>query len=140
MAIRTLHKRLVAPVGAFLLVAAACSNPAGPSSGLAVSGSWQGSALLPNGYNATLTLQQNGTSVTGTMRIGGVMGESPISGTVASGNRTFTWLVNYDCEIWSGVLTVASNNREMDGPLSINRTGCVPAQSSGSGTLTLDKQ
>lgn len=137
-----LRHRLLPALGAALLTAAGCSdsNPGGPSSALAVSGSWSGSALLPNGFTATLTLQQTGTSVTGTMRIAGVMGESPITGTVAPGNRTFTWQVNYNCEIWSGVLTVASNNREMDGPLSINRSGCVPAQSSSSGTLSLDKR
>jgi len=129
-------------LGGVLSLAAGCSSPASPSgsgSSFAVNGSWTGTALLPNAYTTTMTLQQTGMSVTGTMRIAGVIGTSPITGTVASGNRTFTWQVNSGCEVWSGTLTVASGNSEMKGPLTINRTGCIPARSSGSGTLSMDK-
>jgi len=134
--------RTFVPLGAVLLVAAGCSSPASPSgsgSSLAVNGSWTGTALLPNAYTATMTLQQTGTAVTGTLRIFGVTPALPITGTVASGNRTFTWQMNDGCEVWSGTLTVASGNSDMNGPLTINRTGCVPARSSGAGTLSMDK-
>lgn len=141
MSARVLRGRIAAVVGAALLAAAGCDNPSGPSqNALALAGTWQGSALLPNGFGATMTLQQNGAAVSGTLRIAGVMGETPLTGTVTNSTRTMTWQVNYGCEIWTGTLTVASGSREMDGPLQTNRTGCVPAENSGSGTLTLDKQ
>ena len=141
MSAGTFRGCFAAVIGAGLLVAAGCDNPSGPSqNAVALAGTWQGSALLPNGFSATMNLQQNGSAVSGTLRIAGVMGETPLTGTFTTSTRIMSWQVNDGCEIWTGTLTVASGSREMDGPLQINRTGCVPAQNSGSGTLRLDKQ
>jgi len=48
--------------------------------------------------------------------------------------------VSRGCEVWGGVLTVASTGRQMAGPVVIDRTGCQPVQSSESGNLSLTKQ
>jgi len=139
---RTLRYRFVAPMGAMLLAAAGCSSPTSPSgqSTLSVAGSWVGTAHLPNAYDAILSLQQNGSAVSGTMRITGAVGDSPLTGTITPNDRTFTWRVNYDCQVWTGVLTIAADGREMDGPLEFDRSGCVPALSNGSGALSLSEQ
>jgi hypothetical protein len=138
---RAFRNRLAVPLGFVVLAAVGCSNPAGPSeTSLDVAGNWVGTAALPNGYTASLGLQQNGAAVSGTMRIAGVMGETPITGSVASNDRTFKWKVNRNCEVWTGTLSIDGSVQQMSGPLAIDRTGCQPAQSNGSGTLSVGRQ
>jgi hypothetical protein len=107
---------------------------------MSVAGSWVGTVLLPNAYNATMALQQNGNAVSGTMRIGGVMGETPITGNLDSAARTMSWRVYRSCEEWRGTLTAEGSGQSMTGPLYIDRTGCQPAQSNGDGRLMLDRR
>lgn len=138
---RTFRNLFIAPMGLVLLAAIACGSPASPSSPtLSVAGSWAGTAELPNPYSATMSLQQTGSAVSGTMRIAGATAQVPVTGTVNSGDRTFTWRANYNCEVWSGVLTIAGSAGTMNGPLTYDRSGCTPALSNGSGTLSLNKQ
>jgi len=135
--------RLAVSIGVAALLTGACgSSPSAPSPSQAtsVAGTWDGTTLLPNAYSTTLTLQQSGGSVSGRMRIAGVMGESPITGTVASGGRTLTWRVNYNCEVWTGDLALDGGGLRLEGLLFVDRRGCVPARSSGSGNLTLEKR
>lgn len=138
---RTTRHHVFAALGAALLAAASCSNPVGPSgNSTSVAGSWSGTALLPNGYGAYLTLQQTGTTVTGTMKVTGVFKEMPITGAVDSSTRTFTWKVSQGCELWSGTLTIAANDRDMNGPLSIDGSGCVPQVANSVGKISLTRQ
>jgi hypothetical protein len=116
---RTFRNRLAVPLGVVVLAAVGCGgNPAGP----------------------TLNLEQSGSAVSGTMRIAGVMGETPITGNVASGDRTLAWKVSYGCEVWTGTLNIDGSVQQMSGPLEIDRTGCQPAQRNGSGTLSVDRR
>jgi hypothetical protein len=141
MSTRTLRRGIAALLGVGVFAAVGCGgSPASPSgqSAVAVNGSWTGTAILPNAYSTTMTLQQSGSDVSGTMRIAGAL-NGPITGTVPSGTRTFLWRANHDCEVWSGTLTVDGSGNAMQGPLTIDRTGCVPATSSGSGTLNLQR-
>jgi hypothetical protein len=139
---RTFRNRLAVPLGVVVLAAVGCGgNPAGPSEpSLEVAGRRVGTAILPNGYSATLNLEQSGSAVSGTMRIAGVMGETPITGNVASGDRTLAWKVSYGCEVWTGTLNIDGSVQQMSGPLEIDRTGCQPAQRNGSGTLSVDRR
>jgi hypothetical protein len=131
--------RFVVPLGAILLAGAGCSSPTGSSeAAVDVAGSWVGTVQLPNPYSATLSLQQSGASVSGTMRIAGVMKETPLTGSVSSSDRTLAWTVNRSCEAWTGRLTIDGSGRHMDGQLAIDRTGCQPAQSNETGTLSVD--
>lgn len=142
MLTRTLRSRLAVPLGAALFATAGCSSSTAPSDPppISVAGPWVGTVRLPNAYTASLGLQQNGSAVSGTMRISGVMNETPIAGDVSTGGRTMTWRVNRSCEVWTGTATVDATGRSMTGPLAIDRTGCQPAQSSGSGTLSVDRR
>lgn len=139
MLTRGCRGRFVAPLGALLLAGAGCTSPTGPSEpAVVVAGAWVGTATLPNAYSASLSLQQNGASVSGSMRIAGVMKETPLTGSVSSGDRTLAWTVNRSCEVWTGRLVVDGAGQHMDGQLAIDRTGCQPAQSNGTGRLSVD--
>jgi hypothetical protein len=124
-----------------VLLATACSSSTSPTpSQVSVAGTWYGTALLPNAYDASTTLQQTGTSVSGSMRITGVGNSLAFTGTLPAGSQTLSWRFNRDCEVWTGDLLVDSTARHMEGALHYDTSGCVPAKNSGSGTLSLDKQ
>jgi hypothetical protein len=126
--------------------AVACDGPTGPSGGGApeptptLAGTWFGSALLPNGFSARMTLQQSGASVNGTMTISGQYVDQPLTGTYASGTRALSWSVTDGCERWSGALTLSTDGRRLSGTLARDGRGCVPPVRDASGTLTFDKQ
>ena len=134
------YRRSVALMAALTLGAVACSDSTGPEEGaLNVSGSWSGTSLLPNGRSTQLSLIQNGTSISGTAKVSGAFPAAglAINGEFQSSNRRVTWVALHDCEIWAVVLTVNSAGTEMSGAVQIDRSACVPAQSSGSGTMTV---
>ena len=116
-----------------------CSNSSGPGS-FDVSGHWTGIASLPNGRSTSADLQQTGTAASGTMTVAGAFVSTALTGQVSSQNRTLTWTLMRGCEVWGGVATVTADGGKMSGPVDIDRSGCQPAQSDGSGTLTLTRQ
>jgi hypothetical protein len=125
-----------------VMVLAGCSesDPTAPES-LEIAGSWAGSVLLPNGYGTSFNLVQNGSTISGEMRVSGSFPKGlPVTGALDASGRTFTWTVTRGCEIWGGVLNVHPNELEMAGPIVINRIGCRPAQSNGGGRLTVSKR
>lgn len=136
-----LRRPIVTSLASLMLATlAGCGDATGPGD-VTVSGTWAGSITLPNGYSASATLQQTGSAVSGTMRVSGAFVQGlPITGDVAAANRTFTWLVARGCEVWGGVLNVDAGGATMSGPVTINRVGCQPAQSNGSGQLSLTRQ
>jgi len=122
---------------------AGCSDDDDPGAvdTLNVSGRWSGGATLPNPRSTVMTLQQSGSGVSGQMSVSGSFPQGlPVTGTIDVASRTVTWAVARDCEVWGGVLTVSGDRRQMSGPLVINRSGCQPAQSNGSGNLTLNRE
>ena len=116
-----------------------CSNSSGPGS-FDVSGHWTGVASLPNGRSTSADLQQTGTAASGTMTVSGAFLNTALTGQVSSQNRTLTWSLMRGCEVWSGVATVTADGGNMSGPVSIDRSGCQPAQSDGGGALSLTRQ
>jgi hypothetical protein len=134
------HTRNLVSMAALLAFAAACSDLTG-TSGLVLAGTWQGSAILPNGYTTVFSLSQNGNAASGTIRISGVIGaNTPITGQVNSSDRTYVWTAARGCELWGGVMNVSQDGEEMTGPVLIDRSGCVPAQNNGSGKISLVRQ
>jgi hypothetical protein len=142
MITRTLRNGCAAAFGAGLLAVGCGGSPTAPTPTpqLTIAGAWLGTVLLPNAYTAQLSLQQSGASVSGTMRVYGVMPETPVAGTVSAGSRTLSWRVNDDCEVWTGDLDVDGSGTHMQGALRVDRKGCKPAQSDDAGTLSLDKR
>ncbi len=124
----------------FTIPAIGCSDndPTAPS--LNIAGAWSGSASLPNTTSAGFTLQQTGSTISGTMRVSSAFPQGlTLTGTVDGSGRTFTWAVARGCEVWGGVLNIGAGNTQMNGAVVINRTGCQPAQSNGSGTVTVTR-
>lgn len=118
----------------------ACGDSTGPDEALNVAGAWQGTARLPNAYTTTMNLQQTGSGVTGSMTVVGSIVGRTVTGQVDATDRTFMWAVSRNCEIWGGVLSIDAAGQAMSGPVLIDRTGCQPAQSNGSGTLSMTRQ
>lgn len=135
------HSSSLLVLAAVLMTAAACKDSTGPS-GLNLSGTWVGGSLLPNPYTTTFELQQTGNNVSGLLRISGVLpfAGSAITGQVDPEDRTLAWVIGRGCEVWAGVLAVSADGQQLSGPVQIDRTGCVPAQSSGSGTMSVTRQ
>ena len=136
------YSRSVAMMVAITLGAAACSDSTGPDEAeLNVSGSWSGISLLPNGRTTQLSLTQNGTSITGNAKVSGAFPAAglAINGEIQSANRRVSWVALRECEIWAVVLNVNAAGDEMSGVVQIDRSACVPAQSNGSGTMTLTR-
>lgn len=98
-----------------------------------VSGTWTGTALLPNAFNTRADFNQNGNDIGGTMRVNAAFPESPVVGEISDTGR-LTWAVNNECERWSGTLTLSGG--ELSGTIALDDTGC-PDPVNVSGTLTL---
>lgn len=110
------------------------------SGGINIAGSWSGVASFPSGFSTSMTLQQNGTAISGQMRTtAGFAGGLPIIGDLNSDDRTFTWSVGRTCETWSGTLTISDDENEMTGPILVDRSGCQ-GQSNANGSLRLTRQ
>jgi hypothetical protein len=133
----SLRSRIVVSVAIALLGVAGCG---GPSSMDVLTGAWRGVASLPNGVTTNVTLQQNGDQVSGTMSITGALNNQPLSGVYSSSTRKLTWSVPFNCEMWTGELTLDATGRKLEGSIGRNGSGCVPPVSNANGTLTLDKQ
>lgn len=114
-----------------------CSDQTGLQN-LVLTGSWTGTITLPNGYTTSMNLSQTSTNVSGTMTIAGSFVNRNVTGTVDGDTRGFAWAVLKDCEVWGGVLTVDAEGSSMEGPVLVDRSGCV-GQSNVSGTLRLSK-
>jgi hypothetical protein len=124
-----------------VVLAAGCGSPAGPSDTVgAMAGSWGGTALLPAARGAGMTLQQTGSAVTGTMSLGGVFLDRPLTGTYASSTRTFTWSVGFNCETWTGQMMLEGAGGSLAGTIRRDGRGCVPPVSDVNGTLSLDRR
>lgn len=132
----------------FIVIAAAVtlgcdSNSTSEPTGFDLSGSWTGSATVPDSTFASINLEQRVTSVTGELSINTRFPQGQaLSGSVDISTRYFTWQVANGCEVWSGTLVVASDARSMDGSLLIERDACPPDQAamgSTSGTLSLTR-
>ena len=130
------------PVGALgalvlALSLSGCSDQTGLE-GLVLTGTWTGTVTLPNGYTTSMNLSQTSTNVSGTMTIAGSFVNRNVTGTVDADTRGFAWAVLKDCEVWGGVLTVSGDGSSMEGPVLLDRTGCV-GQSNVSGMLRLTR-
>jgi hypothetical protein len=106
-------------------------------------GTWTGSVLLPDASPATMKLQQRGNAVTGEMAVSTLFPQGrALTGQVDTAARTFVWAVDFDCEAWSGTLTISPDAQAMEGSLQIVRSACPPAQAAlgeSTGTLSLTK-
>lgn len=108
---------------------------------LSVAGEWAGTASLPNPTGASMSLQQSGAGVTGLIRVSSAFPQGlAATGTVSESNRLFTWVVGRGCEVWGGALSVSADGRQMSGSVLINRSGCQPAQSNTTGSMTFTRQ
>jgi len=130
----------------FVVIAAAVtlgcdSNSPSEPTGFDLSGSWTGTATIPEASTASIKVQQRVTSITGALTINTRFPQGQaLSGSVDVSSRTFTWLVANGCEMWSGTLAVSSDAQTMSGSLLIERDACPPDQvalGSTSGTLSL---
>ena len=115
-----------------------CGDDLTGPQGMNVAGRWTGSAIQPNGYSATVNLQQAGTAVSGDLTIAGSMRDQPLIGTLDARSRTVAWTVADGCEVWGGTLALSADDTELSGPLVIDRSGC--ASQSGSGTLRVSRR
>lgn len=136
MSNRPIAARLVVILG-LTVAMGACDDTTGPGE-QGLQGAWSGTAALPNGFTASMDLQQTGTAISGEMSIAGSFRDRPITGTHSSSNRTFIWTVADGCDRWSGTLNISADGSEMDGPIVLDRSGCS-AGSDASGTLRLDR-
>lgn len=122
------------------LVSAACGSAGtSPDSRLSVAGGWLGVAVLPNGRTTSLDLQQIGDGITGTMSVSGAFIKRPVTGQVNATRRSVAWAVANGCELWGGALTLSQDGSQMSGTVVIDRGGCRPVVSNGSGTLSLNR-
>lgn len=117
------------------LTAHGCST--GPQV-LELSGTWTGTALLPDPYPTTLALTQSGNTIAGTIEIVGIL-ERAFVGTLDEGARTIDWAVFDGCEEWSGTFSVDSDGTEMSGPVLNDLSDC-PSGADSSGTISVTKQ
>lgn len=130
-----------ARVGLFALLVAsvgACGSDGTGPGGVQVSGTWQGTTQLATAYSTTLTLQQSGNTIGGTIVIAGLL-DRPFVGTLPSGTRAINWTAVDGCEEWSGTLTVDSGGSQMTGPVLNDLSNC-PAGSDSNGTISLTRQ
>lgn len=132
----------------FIVIAAAISvgcdsNTTSEPAGFDLSGSWTGTAVVPDSSTASIKVQQRVTSVTGELTVNTRFSQGQsLTGSVDIASRTFTWLVANGCERWSGTMAVSSDARAMSGSLLIERDACPPEQAamgSSSGTLSLTR-
>lgn len=132
----------------FIVIAAAValgcdSNSTSEPTGFDLSGSWTGTATVPDSTTASIKVQQRVTDVTGALTVNTRFPQGQaLSGSVDISNRTFTWVVGNGCEVWSGTLLVSPDARAMAGSLLVERDACPPAQAalgSTSGTLSLTR-
>jgi hypothetical protein len=132
----------------FIMIAAAValgcdSNGSTQPTQFDLSGTWTGTADVPETAAAKATVQQRGTALTGEMSISTRFpaGQS-LSGSVDASSRTVLWSLANGCEQWSGSFTISSDAHGMDGSLLIERSGCPPDQAamgSSTGTLSLSR-
>lgn len=100
-----------------------------------VTGSWTGSALLPNGFAASADLSQSGTTVGGTLRISGVFAATDLSGDIDDLGR-LSWTLQSGYERWSGILSIDEAEDRMEGSINLDAGSC-PDTRGASGTLRL---
>jgi len=117
-----------------------CGGGTDPDNAVNVAGQWSGTALFPNARGTQATLQQSGTAVSGQMSVNGAFVGRAVTGQVSAQNRTLTWAVLRDCELWGGVLNVGAAGDAMSGSVLIDGSGCQPARANVSGTLSLTRQ
>ncbi len=106
-------------------------------------GTWTGSVYLPDASSASMKLQERGSAVTGEMAVSALFPQGrALTGQVDTAARTFTWAVDFDCEAWTGTLTISPDAQAMEGALLIVRSACPPAQAArgeSTGTVSLTK-
>jgi hypothetical protein len=140
-----LHRQsIVVAVMVVVAVLGCGSGTTTEPTGLSIAGNWSGVAQLSTAVTATMQLQQRGSTITGSMTVGGAFPQGlPLTGVVDASSLTFEWKVANGCEQWSGALTVAAGSEQMDGTAVILRSTCPPAQAAmgeTDGTLALTKQ
>ncbi len=124
---------------ALLVGLTACGDDGSPG-GADVSGSWSGVSAFASGFTTSMTLTQTGTTVTGEMRVSGLVPSgTTVNGTVNVGARTFTWAAFTGCDAWGGVLSISADGQTLTGPVLVDRSGCQPAQSNSTGTMNLSR-
>ena len=121
-----------------LTTVAACSDDSTGVEGPDVSGSWSGVASFASGFSASMSINQTGTAVSGTMTVAGGFINAPVTGTVDPTGRRLAWAVLDGCEAWAGTLDIDGAATSMEGPILIDRSGCSSG-SNTSGVLRLDK-
>ena len=126
------HLRSAVFVLAFF--ASACST--GPER-LDLSGTWQGTTLLPSALSTTVSIVSSGSTFTGSITIEGLL-DAPFVGTVNETTRVVTWNVVSGCEQWSGTLDVNVDGTEMSGPVLRDVSACGSGDNA-TGTITLSK-
>lgn len=134
-----MHHRLAPTLlaAACLAILPACGD--GGPGGAGVSGDWSGFTAFNSGFTTSMTLTQSGTTVTGTFTISGGPRDNPLTGTVDTDARTLAWASLSGCNAWGGVLTLSARGDSLTGQVLHDASGCVPARSNSTGTMTLTR-